>query len=531
MKLHKILTKMLILSFLVTLLILTTISITHSAETMATLSLTVSTDKSSYYLRQKITIHGSLTSDGSPVNNALAAVEVKDPRDNPFYFRTVTIGNPSETWAIDITAFTLTDLSANPLTKTTLNSQVRAHVTIRNKLYNPLDVVTTITICDENLIPIYSGLAGTTLEGGEFTISSWTLQIPGWAKPGKALVFMNVYNNLPENQGVPYAPEKIAYFDMVRNPEAGPAYFQSKTTSNSSPGNYEAYFSAPPDRYTRLGTYTIHATGRISPAVRIYTTGTFTLESYACPPQAAFTYSPLQVYQNMTVTFDASSSSAEGFNDTITSYKWDFGDGTSKITKTIPTITHNYMVAKQYIVTLNVTDNEGLWSTTSKPIIVKPEFGPTANFTWSPPLPMMYETITFDASSSKLGWSAATQQFSPITDYRWTFGDGNITSIATPTITHYYPQLGNYTVGLTITDAVGRTNTINQLVEVLNITTKSFDVNGDGKIDIKDIFRAAKAYGSQPGSPNWDPACDVNKDGKVDIKDIFGIAKHYGENP
>jgi hypothetical protein len=78
---------------------------------------------------------------------------------------------------------------------------------------------------------------------------------------------------------------------------------------------------------------------------------------------------------------------------------------------------------------------------------------------------------------------------------------------------------------------VGRTNTINQLVEVLNITTKSFDVNGDGKIDIKDIFRAAKAYGSQPGSPNWDPACDVNKDGKVDIKDIFGIAKHYGENP
>jgi len=540
MKLHKILTKMLILSFLVTLLILTTISITHSAETMATLSLTVSTDKSSYYLRQKITILGNLMSDGSPINNALVGMEIKDSRDNPFYFRTIPIGNPSETWAIEITGFALTDVSANPLTKATLNSQVRVHVTIRNKLSNSLDVVTAITICDENLIPIYSGWSGTNLSGGDSTTSSWTFQIPEWTKPGKALVFINVYNNLPENQGIPYTPETATYINIVRNPAIEPAYSPPQTTFSSSSGTYEAYLSAPPGRYTRLGTYTIYAVGRISPAVRIQSTGTFTLNGYATPPQAAFTYSPLQIYQNMTVTFDASSSSAEGFNDTIIGYDWKINDpyDPQHIIKTgnytnppSPLVSHTFKYAGTFIVDLNVTDNEGLWSTTSKPIVIQPEFGPTANFTWSPPLPMINETITFDASSSKLGWSAATQQFSPITDYRWTFGDGNIISVATPTITHYYPQLGNYTVGLTITDAVGRTNTINQLVEVLNITAKSFDVNGDGKIDIKDIFRAAKAYGSQPGSPNWDPACDVNKDSKIDIKDIFGIAKHYGEDP
>lgn len=56
----------------------------------------------------------------------------------------------------------------------------------------------------------------------------------------------------------------------------------------------------------------------------------------------------------------------------------------------------------------------------------------------------------------------------------------------------------------------------------------SLDVNGDGKIDITDIFLVAKAFGSTPGSFNWDPRCDVNGDDKVDITDLFLVAKYYG---
>jgi len=62
-----------------------------------------------------------------------------------------------------------------------------------------------------------------------------------------------------------------------------------------------------------------------------------------------------------------------------------------------------------------------------------------------------------------------------------------------------------------------------------------WDLNQDGKCDIKDLAIAAKAYGSYPGSPNWNPIADITgptllvPDGKVDIRDIALIAKHYGE--
>jgi parallel beta-helix repeat protein len=56
------------------------------------------------------------------------------------------------------------------------------------------------------------------------------------------------------------------------------------------------------------------------------------------------------------------------------------------------------------------------------------------------------------------------------------------------------------------------------------------DTNGDGKVDIKDILAAAKAFGETPDRPNWDPNMDLNNDGKVNIKDILIIAKNYGKN-
>lgn len=55
------------------------------------------------------------------------------------------------------------------------------------------------------------------------------------------------------------------------------------------------------------------------------------------------------------------------------------------------------------------------------------------------------------------------------------------------------------------------------------------DVDGNGIVDIKDIFAMAKAYGSYPGKPNWNPNLDVNGDAFIDIRDIFTAAKNYGQ--
>ncbi len=56
------------------------------------------------------------------------------------------------------------------------------------------------------------------------------------------------------------------------------------------------------------------------------------------------------------------------------------------------------------------------------------------------------------------------------------------------------------------------------------------DLNGDGKVDIKDLAIAAKAFGSYTGSPTYNPDADVNQDGVVDIRDLAIIAKNFGKS-
>jgi len=60
-----------------------------------------------------------------------------------------------------------------------------------------------------------------------------------------------------------------------------------------------------------------------------------------------------------------------------------------------------------------------------------------------------------------------------------------------------------------------------------DVTTYSGDVK-DIKVDMRDVGRAAKAFGSKPAHPRWDPPCDTNDDFKVDMKDIGGIARKFG---
>lgn len=55
------------------------------------------------------------------------------------------------------------------------------------------------------------------------------------------------------------------------------------------------------------------------------------------------------------------------------------------------------------------------------------------------------------------------------------------------------------------------------------------DLNGDRKIDMRDIAIAAKAFGTTPSDIRWNPIADLNKDLKVDMKDIAIVAKSFGK--
>jgi hypothetical protein len=65
------------------------------------------------------------------------------------------------------------------------------------------------------------------------------------------------------------------------------------------------------------------------------------------------------------------------------------------------------------------------------------------------------------------------------------------------------------------------------------LPTNVADLNHDYKVDIKDVSLAARAFGTSPGWPMWNPIADITgpngvPDGKVDIRDISFIAKNFG---
>ena len=126
---------------------------------------------------------------------------------------------------------------------------------------------------------------------------------------------------------------------------------------------------------------------------------------------------------------------------------------------------NTYLIIKEEG-TLNIYTNlnqEMLRNGYAEALIIPPsEFVPYANFIYSPPNPVVNQSIIFDGSPS---WT-----FDPtaaIISYEWDFGDG--TKGTGMIVTHTYPTPGNYIVSLKVTDSNGyerRDNTRNKTVTV-----------------------------------------------------------------
>lgn len=112
---------------------------------------------------------------------------------------------------------------------------------------------------------------------------------------------------------------------------------------------------------------------------------TFNVETYdalltvpSSPPIADFNWSPLIPKVGELVTFNASLSTSTG--GTITEYDWNFGDG---LTGSGLMATHIYTTAMAYDVTLNVTDNHGLWGMAQKQLQVVQPYIPVGGYSIS----------------------------------------------------------------------------------------------------------------------------------------------------
>jgi len=61
------------------------------------------------------------------------------------------------------------------------------------------------------------------------------------------------------------------------------------------------------------------------------------------------------------------------------------------------------------------------------------------------------------------------------------------------------------------------------------LLTVQGDLNGDRKVDVKDVATVAKAFGTTPGLPRWNPLADVDDNQKIDVRDVSFVAKNFGK--
>ena len=215
--------------------------------------------------------------------------------------------------------------------------------------------------------------------------------------------------------------------------------------------------------YTEEGVYEVILTVTDEEGLADITTIEITVSPAAAEnlaPIAIAIADPLNGASPLAVNFDASASSDD---IAITSYSWNFGDG-SVVSTGIET-SHTYETAGIYNVVLTVTDAEGLTDTIDIEITV----ATSQNANLAPvalaiAYPLNGETpllVTFDASGSS--------DDKGIKSYAWDYGDG-ITGNGIIT-THTFSTPDTYEVTLVVTDEEGLTDTTNLTITVTATNT------------------------------------------------------------
>ena len=173
------------------------------------------------------------------------------------------------------------------------------------------------------------------------------------------------------------------------------------------------------------------------------------------PPSAIFSAlpqmgdAPLQVFLNGSASWD---------DEAITSFEWNFGDGSIGIGSTLE---HAYLRPGSYVVTLTVTDNVGQTDSAFRTITVT---DPTQN---DPPIASFIALQGSGLEALTVGFDAHAS-FDPdgsIVSYSWAFGDGNGGN--GPNVTHDYTTGGSYTATLTVEDNQGDTGTTSQTLTLV----------------------------------------------------------------
>lgn len=152
-------------------------------------------------------------------------------------------------------------------------------------------------------------------------------------------------------------------------------------------------------------------------------------------PVAAFNAAPLTGVSPLSVSFSDVSTG------TITSWLWDFGDGSLS---TLQNPSHLYGVGT-YAVSLTVTGPGGS-NTLTKPALIGVTAAP-------PPAPVAQFNAAPLSGTAPLNVAFTDASTGSISSWSWSFGDGGTSTLASPS--HSYAAAGLYSVSLTVTGPGG----------------------------------------------------------------------------
>ncbi len=179
-------------------------------------------------------------------------------------------------------------------------------------------------------------------------------------------------------------------------------------------------------------------------------------------------------------------------------FEWDFGDGSGAQGAAV---THVYDQPGAYVVTLIVTDEQGLSDSTSVQVRVEEQAEPPQAVIQGPQSAKVGEVVTFDGSASTAG--------RPLVSYVWDFGD--LTQGAGAVVDHIYAEPGTYEVTLTVTDNAGQSaeTSVEIIIEQAEQTPPTGVIQGPTQAIVGEKV-TFDAGGSQPGdSPIVNYAWDL----------------------
>ncbi|MBK7174406.1 MAG: PKD domain-containing protein, partial [Bacteroidales bacterium] len=232
----------------------------------------------------------------------------------------------------------------------------------------------------------------------------------------------------------------------------------SHWTWNFGDGTYGVYNTPvnPTHVYPGTGTYTV--TLIVQDTIGCSYTVSHNIEIRPLP-QAYFNFSTPTCLGTATQFTDLSNNpSGQGY---IAEWTWDFGDGSPLQTilfPSTPNISHTYLIAGSYQVTLSVSNSEGCTDTYAQTLTITEV--PIADFSY---------TSNCEDEAAQFFDESITGSTGAVNTWSWNFGDplsggSNTSTLQNPL--HTYSSPGNYQVTLIVANFNGCTDTVNQQVTI-----------------------------------------------------------------